>query len=152
MKNKFDGATKPSTKKLIIPITDNNEFFSEVADYLTADLNVEKIDHIRRFSAVVRDLEVYRISAFDCDCEFLISDYEAAPKNGKVAMKEFKGRMECTTLNVTDSDFYWSGYYRHTSVRWESESVPLSVLDEDGEYDLRKAIGAVEDTGPDTRF
>jgi hypothetical protein len=152
MKIIFDGATKPSTKKLIIPITDNNEFFSEVADYLTTDLNVEKIDRIRRFSAVVKGLEVYKISAFDCDCEFLISDYETDPKNGKVAMKEFKGRMKCTTLNVTDNVFYWSGYYRHTSVRWESESVPLSVLDEDGEYDLRETIRVIEDTGPDTRF
>jgi hypothetical protein len=152
MKNKFDGAAKPSTKKLIIPITDNSEFFSDVADYVAIDLDVEKNDRIRRLSAIVRDLEVYRISAFDWDCEFLVSDYEAAPKNGKVAVKEFKRRMECTTLNVTDTSFYWSGYYRDTSVRWESESVPLSVLDEDVEYDLRETIGAVEDTGPDTRF
>jgi len=152
MKSKSNGATKPFTKKLILPITDNNEFYADVADYVAIDLDMEKIDRIRRLSAVVRELEVYRISAFDCDCEFLVSDYEAAPKNGKVAVMEFKGRMECTTLNVTDSDFHWSGYYRHTSVRWESESVSLSALDDDGEYDLRETIKTIEDTGPDTRF
>ncbi len=152
MKQKYDGATKPSAKKLILPITDNNEFYADVGGYVAIGLDLEKKDRIRRLSAVVRDLDVYRISAFDCDCEFLITDYEADPKNGKVAVMEFKGRMECTTLNVTDSDFHWSGYYRHTSVRWESESVPLSVLDEEGEYDLRETAKVIDDTGPDTRF
>lgn len=141
MKNEADGAIKPSTKKLIIPISDNSEFFSEAADYAVIDLNAEKIDRIRKLSAVVRDLEVYRISEFNYDCDFTVADYEADPENGKVTMKEFEGRMECNTLNVTDNNFFWSGYYKHTSVRWESASVPLTTLDEDGDYDLREVIG-----------
>ena len=68
----------------------------------------------------------------------MVADYEADPENGKVAMKEFEGRTECNTLNVTDNDFFWSGYYKHTSVRWESASVPLTALDKDGDYDQRE--------------
>ncbi len=140
MNNEADGAIKPPTKKLIIPVSDNSEFFSEAADYAVIDLNAEKIDRIRKLSAVVKELEVYRISEFDYDSDFTVSDYEAGPENGKVAMKEFEGRMECNTLNVTDNDFFWSGYYKHTSVRWESASVPLTTLDEEGDYDLREEI------------
>lgn len=139
MKNETDGALTPPAKKLIIPISDNSDFF-EAADYAVIGLNAKKIDRIRMLSAVVRDLEVYRISEFNHDCEFMVADYDADPENGKVAMKEFVGRTECNTLNVTNNDFFWSGYYKHTSVRWESASVPLTTLDEGGDYDLREVV------------
>lgn len=145
MNNETDGAIKPPTKKLIIPVSDNSEFFSEAADYAVIDLNAERIDRIRKLSAVVRELEVYRISEFDYDSGFTVTDYEADPENGKVAIKEFEGRMECNTLNVTDNNFFWSGYYKHTSVRWESASVPLTTLDEEGDYDLREEIRAEQE-------
>lgn len=145
MKNAADGAIKPSTKKLIIPLSDNSEFFPDVADYAVVELNAEVIDRIRKLSVVVRFMKAYRISEFNCDCDFTVADYEADPENGKVAMKEFEGRMECSTLNVTDNDFFWSGYYKHTSVRWESVSVPLVVLLEGGDYDLREEVGATQE-------
>lgn len=135
-----DGAVTPSTKKLIIPISDNSDFF-EAADFAVIELNEARINRIRKLSAVVRDLEVYRISEFSNDCEFMVADYEADLENRKFAMKEFEGRTECNTLNVTNNDFFWSGYYKHTSVRWESASVPLTALDEDGDYDLREEVG-----------
>ncbi|MBI1919670.1 MAG: hypothetical protein HYS23_01170 [Geobacter sp.] len=135
-----DCALTPSTKKLIIPISDNSDFF-EAADFAVIELDAARINRIRKLSAVVRGLEVYRISEFSNDCEFMVADYEADLENGKFAMKEFEGRSECNTLNVTDNDFFWSGYYKHTSVRWESASVPLTALDEDGDYDVREEVG-----------
>ena len=145
MNKNNDGARTPTTKKLIIPISDNSEFFSEAADYAVIELSAESIDRIRKLSVVVRQMNAYRISEFNYDCEFMVADYEAEPENGKVAMKEFEGRMECNTLNVTDNDFFWSGYYKHTSVRWESASVPLSVLKEPGDFDQREVIGDVQE-------
>ena len=135
----------PFAKKLIIPLSDNSEFFSDTADYAVIELDTEGIDRIRKLSAVIKELEVYRISEFNYDCEFMVVDYEADPDNGKVTMKEFEGRMECTTLNVTDNNFFWSGYYKHTSVRWESESVPLEVLDKEGDFDQREELHVAEE-------
>ncbi|QSV45458.1 hypothetical protein [Geobacter benzoatilyticus] len=145
MNQNNDGAPTPATKKLIIPISDNSEFFSDAADYAVIGLNTENVERIRKLSVVVRQMKVYRISEFNYDCDFMVADYEAEPENGKVAMKEFEGRMECNTLNVTDNDFFWSGYYKHTSVRWESASVPLSVLKEPGDFDQREVIGDVQE-------
>ncbi len=139
MNTENNGVITPTVKKLIIPISDNSDFF-EGADYAVIELIAERINRIRRLSAVVRELEVYCISEFNYDCEFMVVDYEGDPENGKVATKQFEGRMECITLNVTDCNFYWTGYYKHTSIRWESESVPLSALVEDGDYDLREAV------------
>ena len=137
MNNENNGERRPPIKRLLISISDNSDFF-EAADYVVVELNTERLNRIRKLSAVVRDLKVYRISEFSYDCGFMVDDYEADPENGKFAMKEFEGRTECNTLNVTDNNFFWSGYYKHTSVRWESASVPLTVLDEEGDYDLRE--------------
>src|SRR5208282_6070932 len=138
MQKENDAISNTRTKKLILSVTDNSDFFSEAADYAVIELGKEEKNRIRKLSAAVRDLEVYKISEFNYACEFKVADYEADPENGKVAVKEFEGRMECNTLNVTDCNFYWSGLYRNTSVRWETDSVPLSVFDVEGDYDKRE--------------
>lgn len=140
MNENNDGVTAPIIKKLIIPLSDNSEFFSDAADYAVIELTAASIDRIKKLSVVVKQMKVYKISEFNYDCDFMVADYEADAENGKVAMKEFEGRTECNTLNVTDDNFFWSGYYKHTSVRWESESVPLTVFDEEGDHDQREDI------------
>jgi len=55
--------------------------------------------------------------------------------------------MECNTLNVTDDDFFWSGYYKHTDVRWETDTVRLAVLDEPDIHDVREACTDVTGQG-----
>jgi len=126
------------TKRLILSLTDNNEFFSEAADYAVVELGAEEIRRIRQLSAAARYLGVFRICEFNHSCYFRVADYDAKPEDGRIALREFRGRMECSTLNVSDDDFYWSGLYRNTSVRWETDSVPLAALDDDGDLDQRE--------------
>jgi len=123
--------------KLIIAVSDSSDFL-EVADYAVVELSTDLIARIRKLSEAVRCLEVYKISEFNYHCDFMVADYDADPENGKVTLKEFTGRMECNTLNVTDTGFYWSGLYKHTDVRWSTDTVPLSALDEGGDFDQRE--------------
>ena len=134
-------------KRLIIPVHDNSEFFSDNADYAIIDLDAATIERIKALSAAVRALKVYKVSEFDNDCDFMTADWDAEPDNGKVALKEFEGRMECNTLNVTDDDFFWSGYYKHSDIRWETDTVRLAVLDEPGTHDERETCTAVSGQG-----
>ncbi len=127
--------------RLIISISDNSDFFP-CADYAVIELTPASIERIRKLAVVVQQMKVYRISEFNYDAEFMVADYEADPDDGKVALKEFEGRMECTMLNVTESGCYWSGLYRHTDIRWESDTIPLTVLKEPGTYDLREKTWA----------
>ena len=53
--------------------------------------------------------------------------------------------MECNTLNVTDTGFYWSGLYKHTDVRWSTDTVPLTALDETGDFDQREVVSDVQE-------
>jgi len=123
--------------KLIIAVSDSSDFM-EVADYAVVALSTDLIARIRELSEAVRCLDVYRISEFNYHCDFMVADYDADPENGKVALKDFAGRMECTTLNVTDTGFYWSGLYKHTDVRWSTDTVPLTALDNEENYDQRE--------------
>jgi len=137
-------AETTSAKRLIIPVHDNSEFFSDNADYAIIDLDAATIERIKALSAAVRDLKVYKVSEFDNDCDFMTVDWDSEPDNGKVALKEFEGRMECNTLNVTDDDFFWSGYYKHSDIRWETDMIRLAVLDEQDVHDARETR---EDSG-----
>ncbi len=130
-----------SQKRLIIPVESNSEFFPKTADYAIIDLDAKLIERIKALSGAVRDLKIYKVSEFNSACEFKAVDWDADPDKGKVPLVGFEGRMECYTLNITDDDFYWSGLYKHTDVRWETASVPLSALDEPAVYDERETIG-----------
>lgn len=130
--------------KLIITVSDSSDFL-EVADYAVVELSADLIARIRKLSEAVRSLDVYRISEFNYHCDFMVADYDADPENGKVALKEFEGRMECNTLNVTDTGFYWSGLYKHTDVRWSTDTVPLTALDEAGDFDQREVVGDIQE-------
>lgn len=132
-------AETKTNKRIIIPVHDGSEFFPDYADYAIIDLDAKSIERIMALSAAVRDLKVYKVAEFNYDCDFMTADWDAEPDNGKVALKEFEGRMECNTLNVTDSDFFWSGLYKHTDIRWESNTVPLAVFDMTDIYDEREA-------------
>jgi len=123
--------------KLIIAVSDSSDYL-EVADYAVVELSTDLIARIRKLSEAVRCLDVYKVSEFNYHCDFMVADYDADPENGKVALKEFVGRMECNTLNVTDTGFYWSGLYKHTDVRWSTDTVPLTALDEAGDFDQRE--------------
>lgn len=130
--------------KLIITISDSSDFFP-AADYAVIELTAASIERIKKLSIVVRQMNAYRISEFNYEAEFMVADYDADPENGKVAMKEFEGRMECNTLNVTDTGFYWSGLYKHTDVRWSTDTVPLTALAEAGDFDQREVVGDVQE-------
>ncbi|MDD2736640.1 MAG: hypothetical protein PHF56_22135 [Desulfuromonadaceae bacterium] len=134
-------------KRIIIPVHDNSEFFSDNADYAVIDLDATLIERIKKLAVVVRQMKACKISEFNHACDFMAADWDAEPDNGKVALKEFEGRMECNTLNVTDSDFFWSGYYKHTDVRWETDTVLLVVLDEPGIHDERETCTDVTGQG-----
>ena len=49
-------------KRLIIPVHDNSEFFSDNADYAVIDLDATLIERIKKLSVVVRQMKAYKIS------------------------------------------------------------------------------------------
>jgi hypothetical protein len=48
----------------------------------------------------------------------------------KRTLTEWDGRTECVLIIVSDDDFHYKGYIRHTDVSWETEGIPLKDLPE----------------------
>lgn len=99
----------------------------EITEKLTA--------RIRQLAIAAKALGAYKIAEFDCSPDFFLRDYEAEEEDGPIAYREPADeeeekalRVECVTLNVTPEDYFWSGLVKHTSIRWETEAVPLSDL------------------------
>lgn len=89
---------------------------------------------IRQLAAAAKVLGVYKVAVFDGSPDFFLRDYEAEGNDGPIAYREPDDeeeenacRVECLTLNVTPSDYYWSGYVKHTNIHWETDLLPLEA-------------------------
>jgi len=89
---------------------------------------------IRQLATAAKALGVYKITEFDSSPDFFLRDYDAEEDYGPIAFREpvdedegYACRVECVTLNVTSNDYFWSGYVKHTSIRWETDSIPLKT-------------------------
>ncbi len=137
MKKKRAANPAPFTKKLILPVSDNSDFF-ESADYAVIELTADMRARIRKLSKAVRRLGVSRVSEFNYACVLMCADYDQEWDSGKVPLKDYLKGTECNFLNVTETGFYWSGLYRHTDVRWSTDTVPLTALGDAYDYDERE--------------
>lgn len=93
---------------------------------------------IRQLAAAARALGVYKIAEFDSSPDIFLRDYEAEEDDGTIAYREPADeeeekacRVECVTLNVTPGDYFWSGYVKHTDIRWETDTIPLEAIEKE---------------------
>ncbi len=91
---------------------------------------------IRQLAAAAKVLGAYKVSEFNGSPDFFLRDYDVEEDDGPIAYRtpedEDEGnacRVECVTLNVTADDYYWSGYIKHTNIRWETDTVPLGLVE-----------------------
>jgi hypothetical protein len=122
-------------KKLILEIL-NDEVYFKPAEYVVLDLNEEVIGEIKELSEKVKRCEVVEAS-ISLSCSAANADYDAELDNGRVALKEYTGWMDAVHLKITQDDFCLTGFYGYSDVSWRTDSVPISVLDEEGVYDMR---------------
>jgi hypothetical protein len=112
----------------ILDISISNEFATgpdvavvQICDGLAA--------RIIKLAEAVKQLGVYKVSLFDYTPDYFVRDYESEDENAYKEPEDPNScRVECVTLNVTDSDFFWSGILKHTDTRFETASVPLAEL------------------------
>ena len=91
---------------------------------------------IHQLATAAESLGVYKITEFDCSPDFFLRDDAVEENKGPIAFREpededegYACRVECVTLNVTSHDYFWSGYVKHTSIRWETDSIPLETVE-----------------------
>ena len=114
--------------EMILDVSIYNEYATgpEVA---VVQIDDELAARIVKLAEAVRQLGVYKLSMFDYTPDYFVRDHESEDENAyKEPEDPCECRVECVTLNVTDSDFFWSGILKHSDIRFETDSVPLTDL------------------------
>jgi hypothetical protein len=127
------------TKKLIMPINIQDDHFDGF-DFGIIEMTQFEMYRIRTMSELVKTAKAtihdgaYKFVAWDGGIETMKTDYDAETlEDGRLPFlahtDEYEGRIECVCLNVTDSEFFWTFYPKHTDIRCETKNYPISVLD-----------------------
>lgn len=124
-------------KKLIIKVNNPSDFEGDTADFAVVALSESAISRIKELAKAALSLGVYKVVEFDYSCDLKEAAYDQDLVDGKEPLKEDSTATDCDCLNVTTTDFFWSGYYKGDA-RWETASIPLTVLDEPGDIDQRE--------------
>ncbi|MFZ4856086.1 MAG: hypothetical protein ACOYL3_06785 [Desulfuromonadaceae bacterium] len=135
------------TKTLIMPINVQDEHFSGF-DFGVVELSQSEIDRIRAMSALVKSAKetihsgAYKIVAWDYVIRVMQTDDDAEElDNDRLPLKEPEyPRIDCPCLNVTDTDFFWSFYPKHTNVNCETATMNIELLDTFDTVDSRELV------------
>jgi len=114
--------------EMVLDVSIYNEYATgpEVAVVQIGD---ELAARIFKLAEAVRQLGVYKVSLFDYTPDYFVRDHESDDEGAyKEPEDPYECHVECVTLNVTDSDFFWSGILKHTDIRFETDSIPLTDL------------------------
>lgn len=118
--------------KKILEIHINNEFV-EGPEVAVIEIDDKLQSRIQQLASAAKILDVYSVREFNGYPELFMRDHDneeetIIPRPPEDGDEEMTCRVECVTLNVTSSDFYWSGYVKHTDIRFETETVSLNDL------------------------
>jgi len=118
--------------KKILKIHISNEF-AEGPEAAVIEIDDKLQSRIQQLASAAKILNVYSVREFNGSPEFFMRDHDnedetIIPRPPKDGNEEMACRVECVTLNVTASDFYWSGYVKHTDICFETETVSLNDL------------------------
>jgi hypothetical protein len=122
-------------KRLILGVF-NDDWYFRTAEFVILTLNDEEIAKVKELSEKVRRNEGFEAS-MSHSCSAGNKDYAAGYHNGKVTLKEYEKWMDAVHLHIGQDSFFVTGFYGYSDVSWRTASVPLLVLDEEGDYDMR---------------
>lgn len=114
-----------------LEIHTSNDFHSgpEVA---VVEITDTLASRIRQLALAAKALGVRKITEFENSPKFFLRDDETEEEDGSIVYREPVDeneertcQVECVMLNVTPQGYYWSGLVKHTSIRWETEWVPI---------------------------
>lgn len=83
---------------------------------------------IIRLAGIVTANGLYKVEKFDYRAKYLKYDPEQDPEEAKLAGEENEFRTEADVLNVSDTEFWFSAYIKHTDIEVLSEQERIDDL------------------------
>jgi hypothetical protein len=116
------------SKTLTVKVNVLDENYGEGPDAAKIKIDVSLAKRIRQLSIAVKKLKVGRISEFDYTAEFFNETCDTNAGETKPTLVENEAIIDVCELNVGDKDFYWSGMIKHTSIHWETSTIPINTI------------------------
>jgi hypothetical protein len=102
--------------------------FADIPAVAEFTVDQETAQEIIRLAGIVKSNGLYKVEKFDCRACYLRYDSEHDPEDAEDAGEANEIRTEADRLNVSDTEFWFSGYIKHTAVEIESEQQQIDDL------------------------
>ena len=94
----------------------------------TFAIDKETAELILKISGIVKANDLHKAEKFDYRASFLQYDPETDPEDAEDAGDENTLRTECDALVIKEDSFFFTAYVKHTDVKVETDSCPISEL------------------------
>jgi hypothetical protein len=105
-----------------------NDNYNDVPTVVEFTIDEATAAEIIRFAAIVKANDLYKVERFDYRATYLKYDPEQDPEDAKLAGEENEFRTEAEVLNVSDTEFWFSAYIKHTDIEILSEQQRIDDL------------------------
>ena len=98
-----------------------NDNYNDVPSVVEFGIDEETAAEIIRLAAIVKSNYLYKVEKFDYRAKYLKYDPNEDPEDAKLAGEENEFRTEADVLNISDDEFWFSAYIKHTDIEILSE-------------------------------
>jgi hypothetical protein len=102
--------------------------YNDIPTVVAFSIDQTDAAEIIRLAGIVKTNNLYKIEKFDYRAQYLKYDPEQDPEEAKLAGEENEFRTEADVLNVSDSEFWFSSYIKHTDIEISSEQQLIDDL------------------------
>ena len=105
-----------------------NDNYNDIPSVVEFSLDEAAAAEIIRLAGIVTANGLYKIEKFDYRARYLKYDPEQDPQDAELAGEENEFRTEADVLNVSDTEFWFSAYIKHTDIEVLSEQQGIDDL------------------------
>jgi hypothetical protein len=105
-----------------------NDHYNDVPTVVEFIIEEATAAEIIRLAAIVNTNGLYKVERFDYRARYLKFDPKENPEDAELAGEDNEFRTEADVLNVSDTEFWFSAYIKHTDIEVLSEQLRIDDL------------------------
>ena len=105
-----------------------NDHYNDVPTVVEFIIEEATAAEIIRLAAIVNTNGLYKVERFDYRARYLKFDPKENPEDAELAGEDNEFRTEADVLNVSDTEFLFSAYIKHTDIEDLSEQLRIDDL------------------------
>jgi hypothetical protein len=106
----------------------SSDEFADIPAMVEFTVDQETAQEIIRLAGIVKANDLHKVEKFDCRACYLKDDPEQDAEGATHAGDPNEVHTEADRLHVSDTEFWFSGYIKHTDIEIESEQQRIDDL------------------------